>query len=112
MYQDEPFLVLATQEVLEKRDIAKRYGAGMIESLPVVQGIRGVGKDRWTAKPLCNCVPGNGDIRREILRGLVLPPNVGMADIRENHHRPPERALVRQRFDLKSGKRPQNPPRA
>ena len=85
--EHEPLLVDAPEEVLEQGDVAERDRSLAIEAAPVVERVGGVRQHRRPAERVGDRRPGHRELPRKRGDGLRLPPDVGVAEVGEQHHR-------------------------
>ena len=105
VHGDEPILVHAAQEVLHQLDVAELDGSARIEPDPVVERVRRVGEHGRAAEALGDRGPGHGQHSREGLRGRVLAPHVGVAQVREQLHGPSQGSVGSEGVRIECGQR-------
>src|SRR3954451_20342274 len=91
---NEPLFVNAAIEVLNERNIAALDGPFRVEAEIIVQRITGITEHGRTTQALCNLIPRNRYSLWQDFRWMNTGPNVGVAQIAQESHRPFPFALV------------------
>ena len=85
--QDEPVLVRPAVEVLEHRDIVEIDRTGLVDPVPVVEDVGGIGQQRGLPQAVRDRHDRPREVRGQVGRRLRLSPDVGLDEEGIVHHR-------------------------